>query len=79
MNVGKCVKDTTITTTKYSGFSTGPRGNCGTEPTLFPPKRLLACCIGKDRVGEKTNRLEACSDCVVPLIVIILLLFHRKL
>jgi hypothetical protein len=32
------VSTTQQSTTKCSGFSTAPRGNCGTEPTLLPPK-----------------------------------------
>jgi hypothetical protein len=34
----KCVSDTTINHYKCRGFSTGPKGNCGTEPTLLPPQ-----------------------------------------
>jgi hypothetical protein len=34
----KSVSGTQQSTTKYRGFSTGPKGNCGTEPTLLPPQ-----------------------------------------
>jgi hypothetical protein len=34
----KSVSPTQHSTTKCRGFSTGPKGNCGTEPTLLPPQ-----------------------------------------
>jgi hypothetical protein len=38
---GKSESATQQSATKCRGFSTGPKGNCGTEPTLLPLQSQL--------------------------------------